>query len=100
MDCVQGSVEIDLSTDGGRYDVNIARRSRSAIYWEEEPSYVRRCSWFYKPEAENRFVPYDEDFSVVLEVHLSCQLLSFNYCYKELAIVALKQVRRLQNWCN
>ena len=57
-----------VSTDGGRYDVNVVERRRYSIYWEEEPKLVRRCSWFYKREGDNRYVPYEEDFAAKLEV--------------------------------
>uniref|UniRef100_A0A8C4U5L0 SEC23-interacting protein n=1 Tax=Falco tinnunculus TaxID=100819 RepID=A0A8C4U5L0_FALTI len=56
-----------LSTDGGRYDVYLYDRIRKAVYWEEEPSEVRRCMWFYKGDKDSRFVPYTEDFSDKLE---------------------------------
>ncbi|NXX46133.1 S23IP protein, partial [Tricholaema leucomelas] len=56
-----------LSTDGGRYDVYLYDRVRKAVYWEEEPSEVRRCTWFYKGDKDSRFVPYTEDFSEKLE---------------------------------
>uniref|UniRef100_A0A8C6ZZZ5 WWE domain-containing protein n=1 Tax=Nothoprocta perdicaria TaxID=30464 RepID=A0A8C6ZZZ5_NOTPE len=56
-----------LSTDGGRYDVFLYDRTRKAVYWEEEPSEVRRCMWFYKGDKDSRFIPYTEDFSDKLE---------------------------------
>ncbi|NXX96586.1 S23IP protein, partial [Centropus bengalensis] len=56
-----------LSTDGGRYDVFLYDRVRKAVYWDEEPSEVRRCLWFYKGDKDSRFVPYTEDFSDKLE---------------------------------
>lgn len=57
-----------LSTDGGRYDVYLYDRMRKAVYWDEEPSEVRRCTWFYKGDKDSRFIPYAEDFSDKLEV--------------------------------
>lgn len=56
-----------LSTDGGRYDIYLYDRLRKAVYWEEEPSEVRRCTWFYKGDKDSRFIPYTEDFSEKLE---------------------------------
>lgn len=56
-----------VRTDGGRYDVQLYDRVRTSVYWEEEPTEVRRCSWFYKGDADSRFVPYSEDFSEKLE---------------------------------
>lgn len=46
-------------------------RMRKAVYWEEEPSEVRRCMWFYKGDKDSRFVPYTEDFSDKLEVSIT-----------------------------
>ncbi|XP_044130619.1 SEC23-interacting protein-like isoform X1 [Bufo gargarizans] len=56
-----------VRTAGGRYDVYLYDREMKAVYWEEEDSEVRRCSWFYKGDADSRFVPYSEDFSEKLE---------------------------------
>ncbi|CAG04716.1 unnamed protein product [Tetraodon nigroviridis] len=56
-----------IRTDGGRYDVQLYDRLRTAVYWEEEPAEVRRCSWFYKGDSDSRFVPYSEEFSDKLE---------------------------------
>lgn len=65
-----------VSTDGGRYDVQLYDRTRTAVYWEEEPTEVRRCSWFYKGDTDSRFIPYSEEFSEKLEV---CQCLGILY---------------------
>lgn len=59
--------ETEVPTDGSRYNVNILRRQRSAVYWEESPSEVRRCSWYYKNHADSRYVPYDENVAARLE---------------------------------
>uniref|UniRef100_A0AAY4C8T3 SEC23 interacting protein n=1 Tax=Denticeps clupeoides TaxID=299321 RepID=A0AAY4C8T3_9TELE len=56
-----------LNTDGGRYDVQLYDRMRTAVYWEEEPTEVRRCTWFYKGDSDSRFIPYSEEFSEKLE---------------------------------
>uniref|UniRef100_A0A8C0PF77 SEC23-interacting protein n=1 Tax=Canis lupus familiaris TaxID=9615 RepID=A0A8C0PF77_CANLF len=56
-----------LGTDGGRYDVYLYDRVRKAVYWEEEPAEVRRCTWFYKGDTDSRFIPYTEEFSEKLE---------------------------------
>lgn len=56
-----------LGTDGGRYDVYLYDRRRKAVYWEEEPADVRRCTWFYKGDTDSRFIPYTEEFSEKLE---------------------------------
>lgn len=57
-----------VCTDGGRYDVQLYDRIRTSVYWEEEPTEVRRCSWFYKGDTDSRFIPYSEEFSEKLEV--------------------------------
>ncbi|XP_007478966.1 SEC23-interacting protein isoform X2 [Monodelphis domestica] len=56
-----------LSTDGGRYDVYLYDRLRKAVYWEEEQTEVRRCTWFYKGDTDSRYIPYTEEFSEKLE---------------------------------
>ncbi|XP_073337548.1 SEC23-interacting protein [Pagrus major] len=56
-----------VRTDGGRYDVQLYDRIRTAVFWEEEPTEVRRCSWFYKGDTDSRFIPYSEEFSDKLE---------------------------------
>ncbi|XP_075703852.1 SEC23-interacting protein isoform X2 [Rhinoderma darwinii] len=56
-----------VSTAGGRYDVCLYDREMKAVYWEEEDSEVRRCSWFHKGDTDSRFIPYSEDFSEKLE---------------------------------
>ncbi|XP_074531450.1 SEC23-interacting protein [Halichoeres trimaculatus] len=56
-----------VRTDGGRYDVQLYDRIRTAVYWGEEPTEVRRCSWFYKGDSDSRFIPYSEEFSEKLE---------------------------------
>uniref|UniRef100_A0A665TP22 SEC23 interacting protein n=1 Tax=Echeneis naucrates TaxID=173247 RepID=A0A665TP22_ECHNA len=56
-----------VRTDGGRYDVQLYDRRRTAVYWEEEPTEVRRCTWFFKGDTDSRFIPYSEEFSDKLE---------------------------------
>lgn len=62
-----GTEDAIIKTDGGRYDVDVNRRLRTAIYWEETPLSVRRCSWFFKGSLETRYTPYDEDMAEKLE---------------------------------
>ena len=61
------SFETLVSTDGGRYDVNILNRQKYSVYWHCEPMEVRRCSWFYKSNFDGKYIPFDEDVSVRLE---------------------------------
>lgn len=55
-----------ITTNGGRYDVNIETRTRSPVYWNGQSDEVRRCSWFYKG-ADSRLVPYEETVADLLE---------------------------------
>ena len=64
----QQQKEVIIPTDGGRYDVNFRQRIRQAIYWDEEPCPVRRCTWFYRTEADRWLQPYEESISKLLEV--------------------------------
>ena len=57
-----------IPTDGGRYDVDIKGRTKTPVYWTEaETTPVRRCSWFYNSNVDNRWVPYDEELASRLE---------------------------------
>ncbi|NXC39237.1 DDHD2 Phospholipase, partial [Penelope pileata] len=56
-----------VPTSGGRYDVHLKQRQRVAVYWEEEVAEVRRCTWFYKGDKDNKYIPYSEAFSEELE---------------------------------
>lgn len=56
-----------VATNGGRYDVYVNERHRKAVYWDEKPSSVRRCTWFYKKEGDTYSFPYAEDFAAQLE---------------------------------
>lgn len=55
-----------VTTDGGRFDVNIKERTRNAVYWTAERNEVRRCSWFYKG-IDFRLIPYEEEVAEHLE---------------------------------
>ena len=57
-----------MSVEGGRYDVDIQQRIKTSVYWSENELKVRRASWFYRPENDSRFLPYDEEFAERLEV--------------------------------
>lgn len=71
-----------LGTDGGRYDVYLYDRMRKAVYWEEEPAEVRRCTWFYKGDTDSRFIPYTEEFSEKLEVRGLYSFMLFFKTYR------------------
>uniref|UniRef100_A0A8C5I4B0 SEC23-interacting protein n=1 Tax=Gouania willdenowi TaxID=441366 RepID=A0A8C5I4B0_GOUWI len=72
-----------VRTDGGRYDVQLYDRVRTSVYWEEEPTEVRRCSWFYKGDTDSRFVPYSEEFSDKLEAEYK-KAVSTNQWHRKL----------------
>lgn len=57
-----------VATDGGRYDVNVVGRIRTPVYWNDKPTNVRRCSWFYKGTTDARYVPYTEAVAERLEM--------------------------------
>ncbi|GBP41870.1 SEC23-interacting protein [Eumeta japonica] len=57
-----------VPTDGGRFDVNVMGRTRQAVYWDETPNNVRRCSWFYKGTTDAKYVPYTEAIAEKLEM--------------------------------
>ncbi|XP_036953894.1 phospholipase DDHD2-like [Acanthopagrus latus] len=59
--------EVVVAVDGERYDVHVKERRRYAVYWEQAPTEVRRCTWFYKGNKDARFMPYPEDISQSLE---------------------------------
>ena len=65
-----------VATDGGRYDVNLDKRLRYPVYWEEGVSVVRRCTWFYRGDGKSKLVPYMEDMAARLEVWCSLFVLA------------------------
>ncbi|KAF5298775.1 hypothetical protein FQR65_LT09644 [Abscondita terminalis] len=71
----QPDPEILVSTDGGRYDVNLFYRKREPVYWTGDVYEVRRCSWFYKNYKDVDFIPFEEHIADILEDEYqnSCQ---------------------------
>ena len=61
-------VEVVVATEGRRFDVRLKERRCFAVYWEQPPLEVRRCSWFHKGDKDISYTPYSEDTSLVLEV--------------------------------
>ncbi|CAF4890212.1 unnamed protein product, partial [Rotaria socialis] len=37
--------------------------------WTDEPNEIRRSKWFYLPENDSRFIPFDEKMNEILEVY-------------------------------
>ncbi|XP_060927131.1 phospholipase DDHD2 isoform X2 [Limanda limanda] len=65
--CNSDEGEVVVAVDGERYDVHVMERKRYAVYWEQGPTEVRRCTWFYKGDKDIMFMPYSEVFSQRLE---------------------------------
>lgn len=68
--CVGSGDEVVVATGGGRYDVRLKERRCYAVFWDHDPSEVRRCSWFHKGNKEMHFTPYTEEISEMLEVRV------------------------------
>ncbi|XP_029536698.1 phospholipase DDHD2-like isoform X1 [Oncorhynchus nerka] len=60
-------VDVVVATEGRRFDVRLKERKCFAVYWEQPPLEVRRCSWFHKGDKDISYTPYPEDTSLVLE---------------------------------
>lgn len=60
-----------VATDGGRCDVDLGGRRRHTVFWEETPSEVRRCTWFYRGSKDGRYLPYPEEVGEILEARAS-----------------------------
>ncbi|CAG0889001.1 unnamed protein product [Cyprideis torosa] len=56
-----------VATCGTRYDVDVQEKVRKAVYWNEDPSPVRRSIWFYKTGSGQTWSPYDEPMQETLE---------------------------------
>ncbi|XP_061185904.1 phospholipase DDHD2-like isoform X1 [Saccostrea echinata] len=78
-----GKTSDPIPTEGGRYDAILSDRQRVAVYWEESPNPIRRCTWFYKREGDNRYVPYEEHFAQKLEEEYR-NALQYNTWHKRL----------------
>ncbi|XP_013987908.2 phospholipase DDHD2 isoform X1 [Salmo salar] len=63
----RGEEEMVVATEGRRFDVRLKERRRYAVYWEQPPSEVRRCSWFHKGDKDISYTPYPEHTSLALE---------------------------------
>ncbi|KAJ8005690.1 hypothetical protein DPEC_G00120540 [Dallia pectoralis] len=59
--------ELVVAVEGDRYDVRVLERQRYAVYWDQERSEVRRCTWFFKGDKDTKYIPYPEEFSSRLE---------------------------------
>ena len=51
--------------------MNIDKRTRTSVYWNEPITVVRPCTWFCKAhDGENKLIPYEESIAAKLEVHV------------------------------
>ena len=66
-DVSSGAATKVIKTDGGRFDVRVAERQRVAVYWDDPPNIVRRCSWFFRRSLDPQYIPYEEDMALKLE---------------------------------
>ncbi len=57
-----------VPTHGGRFDVDLDSYKREAVYWKENKTDVRRCTWFCRGESEVKLIPYEENVAEILEV--------------------------------
>ena len=53
--------------NGGRFDANLVKLTRHPIYWEGASVEIKRCLWFYKENNEQRYKPYDDEYTEFLE---------------------------------
>lgn len=57
-----------ISVKGGRFEVDLLELEKRPVYWiESKSSHVCRCLWFYKESNDQRYFPYDEEYSKFLE---------------------------------
>ncbi|XP_060854215.1 phospholipase DDHD2-like isoform X1 [Rhopalosiphum padi] len=56
-----------IATDGSRFDVYLNQRIRKPVYWSDNATNVRRCSWFLRNSNGSNFIPYDEVTATLLE---------------------------------
>lgn len=62
-----------VPVDGGRYDAILTERIKKPVYFEAKNLQIRRCTWFFRSETSQRFTPFPEEASSILEV--SCSFL-------------------------
>lgn len=78
-------VQLRISTDGGRYDVNMAARQRIPVYWDGLASAIRRCSWFYRGNNDI-MQPYNEGNSYAISYQNGQNCSGQQYTSTQLAI--------------
>ncbi|XP_054708602.1 phospholipase DDHD2-like [Uloborus diversus] len=69
----QKDKEAVVPTDGGRYDAFLGSRVKKSVYFDAKDLYIRRCTWFFRSDSSQKFVPFDEDVANLIEEHFrSC----------------------------
>lgn len=58
-----------ITSNGGRYEININERRRSSIYWPSGSNAIRKCSWFFMDTLTEKrnLIPYEEIIAESLE---------------------------------
>ena len=75
------SINYTITIKGGRFEVDLIDLVKRPVYWNDnKPSQVQRCLWFYKETNDQRFIPYDEEYSEFLEVNI--KMLCGNEAFK------------------
>lgn len=65
----RNKLNLTVSIKGGRFEVDLIELVKRPIYWnDDKKSFVRRCLWFYKENNDQRYLPYDEEYSEFLEI--------------------------------
>lgn len=67
-----------VPVDGGRYDAVLTERIKKPVYFDAKSLQIRRCTWFFRSESSQRFTPFTEEASSILEVSC-CFLILINF---------------------
>jgi len=85
-----------IATDGSRFDVYLNQRIRKPVYWSDNTTNVRRCSWFLRNSNGSNFIPYDEVTATLLEViDITALSLIINMILIQLLIILRKNTKQL-----
>lgn len=85
-----------IATDGSRFDVYLNQRIRKPVYWSDNTTDVRRCSWFLRNSNGSNFIPYSENIATLLEViDISALSLIINMILIQLLIIFRKNTKQL-----
>lgn len=76
-----------VTVKGGRFEVDLINLKMRPIYWDGVSVEIKRCLWFYKENNDNRFKPYDEQYSKLLEKQYELTLTN-NLFHKKFTLEA------------